>query len=389
MKKIFIFTLAVLFLCLSISVYAEFRSENNRISDPRLQNEIVQYMRDWINKNYSEHYILSDININIEDMETNGVNFEATMMVDLNTLLKYKSAEDLPYFVGMKNELDLKSLEFLSDDNKNKVLSKYDYRENKSLNLAQTRELEDTLRNLYFDAKDCINKASPLSLYIVVKGEINASNNWEIYIDEMGTLIPAENFIPKSSRELENIGKADINFLVDSVKNKKTYSLKNKSYNRSYDRIAARDYALDYSSNGTGYCHCGILYGVNYGSWNNSGYPYFDNACHNDCADFVSQALHAGGIPIDSGRWERLRDGNNGWAWTSVSGLKDYMTSKGYWTSSNFASASAGHILLTSSSHVVMITMNDTVTHRYSAHTRDRNNAQFSNYSSYEYYVVN
>lgn len=65
------------------------------------------------------------------------------------------------------------------------------------------------------------------------------------------------------------------------------------------------------------------------------------------------------------------------------------MTSKGYWTASDFAHAAAGHVFTIGDSHIVMITMNDTVTHRFSAHTRDRHNAQFSNSSGYEFYSVN
>ena len=212
-----------------------------------------------------------------------------------------------------------------------------------------------------------------------------------LYADQMHDVIPAEQLIPRSYREIEEEGKRDVTFFEMKRKNEvqEPNSLKNTKGFASYDRIAARDYALTYSSNATNYCKCGKLYGVDYSSWNNDEYPYFPNACHSDCADFVSQAMHAGGIPLDPGKWERLKDGNNDWAWTNIRGLKAYMTSKGYWNESNFSNCNAGNILLTSSGHIVMITLNDGITHRYSGHTRDRNNLQFYNLNEYKYYAIN
>lgn len=98
--------------------------------------------------------------------------------------------------------------------------------------------------------------------------------------------------------------------------------------------------------------------------------------------------MHEGGIPIDPGKWERLLDGDNGWTWTCVPVLKNYMVDKEYWDLSNYASCNAGNILLTSSSHIVMVVLNDTVTHRYSAHTRDRYYYQFTDISGYVYYTI-
>lgn len=38
----------------------------------------------------------------------------------------------------------------------------------------------------------------------------------------------------------------------------------------------------------------------NNANWNNSQYPNYQNFYCNDCADYVSQCLHAGGIPTTS-----------------------------------------------------------------------------------------
>lgn len=251
----------------------------------------------------------------------------------------------------------------------------------------------DILTDQYYDIKECINTATLLSLDFVVTGDIvnDEITNISLYIDQMGEIHDASLYIPKSKQELKEIGKSDMVEYLDSKESQIRHTAPT-GYSR-YDRIVARDYALEYTSNATKYCKCGELYGVDYDYWNNSEYPYFDNACHNDCADYVSQAMHEGGIPIEAGKWERLKDGNSGygpygWTWTNVAALKDYMTSKGYWDKSNFAQCNAGNILLTSSSHIVMVTLNDTVTHRYSGHTRDRKNYQFYDNSDYQYYTI-
>ena len=112
--------------------------------------------------------------------------------------------------------------------------------------------------------------------------------------------------------------------------------------------------------------------------------------CHNDCANFVSQAMSAGGLP-ENGKWFRTKNVQTAsWSasWTSVSAMKNYMTTQGYWSPSNFAMCNAGNILLTSSGHVTMITLNDTVTHCYSGHTNDRRNVSFQNNASYQYYAI-
>jgi len=59
--------------------------------------------------------------------------------------------------------------------------------------------------------------------------------------------------------------------------------------------------------------------------WNNEQWPYYDFLCSTDCADFASQALNYAGLPIEPGKWQRLKDAANGWAWTSSSGLRRYL----------------------------------------------------------------
>ena len=76
--------------------------------------------------------------------------------------------------------------------------------------------------------------------------------------------------------------------------------------------------------------------------------------------------------------------------WTNVPYMLSYMTSSAhqFWDSSSFAVCNAGNILLTESDHVVMITLNDTVTHRYTGHTNDRKGVEFYDEAGYQYYAI-
>jgi len=163
--------------------------------------------------------------------------------------------------------------------------------------------------------------------------------------ENVDTYIPVEELLPKTSAKMEEEGYFP-------------------SLYASYDRIAARNL------------------------WNNTANPYYVELCHNDCADFVSQGLYAGGIPMDS-TWKRGTPANTTVAWVNTGYLKTYMlTTKSYWVASTYTSASAGGVLYTASSHVVMIVQNDTITRKYSTHTNDRNQVNYSNGSGYLYYIL-
>ena len=102
----------------------------------------------------------------------------------------------------------------------------------------------------------------------------------------------------------------------------------------------------------------------------NKNYNWF---CSNDCANYVSQAMYAGGVP-QSTTW---KPGTS--AWQTCVGMKTYFTTTNkWWNTSNYANCNAGGIMMitkkgqTNPYHVMMIVENDTVHRSYSAHTRDR-----------------
>ena len=91
----------------------------------------------------------------------------------------------------------------------------------------------------------------------------------------------------------------------------------NPSNATDYDRVAARDYARKYS--------CGTCTTSPH-ACRNTNYTFYNGA---DCANFVSQAIYAGGISQES-RWKpgTITWINTGWS-TEYYGLVEYMVDQG------------------------------------------------------------
>ncbi len=129
----------------------------------------------------------------------------------------------------------------------------------------------------------------------------------------------------------------------------------------NYDRLAARDWARN-------------------NAFEPQEYPSETIKDGTDCANFVSKALNAGGIPEDhSGKWFRaatwggwagdnwFRTGHNG-----NGGVVPYMTGKGYfYHEADETKVNAGCIMYwlnPKKSHVALVTFGDSVTIKYTEH---------------------
>ncbi|KFD41722.1 hypothetical protein DK28_0206095 [Peptococcaceae bacterium SCADC1_2_3] len=152
-----------------------------------------------------------------------------------------------------------------------------------------------------------------------------------------------------------------------------------------YDRLAARDYANNYTSN-PGSKSCPHCYSTS-SSCDYQNSSYYNNSSYNcwccaDCANFVSQASRRGGIPTDA-TWYPYSN-----AWKNVIPLKDHMINKGYWEIGSLGTCVAGYpFRLTSGEHIMMMVFNDGTTRKFSAHTNDRRQVTWSG-SAYYYRVV-
>jgi RNA polymerase sigma-70 factor (ECF subfamily) len=336
--------------------------------DSVIESEVVAQATSWLNDNYGEFYNLRDVNADIVRVFENNSVTRYTVALSCETALKVKTVEELPFIKGLNSTLVGKSA--LSSSTERMAIDSY---------VSEIDAQIDEYRDLTVDVVVSIDKTDE-----------NAP--WTMYDqDGMETTLYDIDVLSLDAKEMYASGRSAASTIIS----KYTPSIVARGYSL-YNRTTASAYALKWVSslNLTKCSDCGTNCGIlqERSSWNNVSYPYFSLFMHNDCADFVSQAMSAGGLP-ESGTWFRTKKATTqdwGAAWTSVSSLKTWMTdsSRKYWDVSTYAACNAGNILLTSSSHVVMITLNDTVTHRYTGHTNDRRDYAFSDSSGYLYYTI-
>jgi len=342
-----------------------------------IQNQLEEQLKTMIVEDYSQYY--KNIGVSLEPKTVTIENGVASAVFDakIDLTLKAQKVEDLPFMKGMLNYFNSKKL---------------------TASEAQIEAANNLIDDWKLELKDYIGKPEPTAYatYKIVANVENDStievNSVKLYISEPSSTNKGDDFysVPlpmlETSEKMEQNG-ADI--MKETFKEAGDSLIINNinEAKYTYNRLDARDYANSWTSNAS---YNGDCY-MDSSKWNNDVYPYYDNAYCNDCADYVSQALHAGGIPIDPGQWERLKDedGDYTWAWTLVSSLKDYMVSHGHWTASNFTQANAGNVIvMPNDSHTMVIVLNDTVTRKYSAHTNDRKQYIYYDYSGWEYYTV-
>lgn len=374
-------TLAVVMLVGLPAIAMEDKIGNEEV----LKTAASEYVQNWVNANYTEHYILSDYEDHIYDLEVVGDKLEVHLLVEMNTTLKYDTVEELPYMQGVKELVGVNSVENLLLDTaitKNVALQKVD---DIYLTDIQKMNFVNKVKEQYEDAAACIGVATPLTVEFVLKADVvnGKLTNINLFENNEGILLPAEPY--GTTAELK---KTCVTKLKSYLMSEKSKTMDFETVRAGgYDRVAAKDYANQYTSTASGYCYCGDLKGVDYTKWNEEDYPYKTIFCHDDCADFVSQSLRAGGIPTTAGDagWNRDAD-----AWKVSSKLCNYMLDKGYAKETTFDDCVAGHFVRMTSenNHIVLCTLNDTISHRYSAHTRDKLNANLNNVSGWVYYRV-
>lgn len=331
-----------------------------------VSQNVVDTVENWLYDNFGEFYDIRDVDITIKRTFDNGTETNYTVAVYCMTKLKAQSVEDLPFVQGLHYELSTRcSTDALATDAIDYYVSTIDFSD----------EYEVLTVDVVVPVSNSNQAAALTTLYVQ---------------DGMDTSLHPIEELELDADEMYLLGRTSVDMIISSYQDE-ILAASTMGYS-SYDRIAARDYALNWTGINVTACYdcgtsCGILQDRT--QWNNTEYPYITTLKHNDCCDFVSQCIYAGGIPTETGKWDRFYDGDNNWAWTYVPGLKSYMTGKGYWDTSTYAAANAGNILYwDNGSHIALITLNDTVCHRFTAHTNDRNNYCFSDSTSYSYYTI-
>ena len=333
------------------------------------QNAIEQFFRE------SDKDLYSLVGFRFDDGEVTqsdgSVQYKTTVTV--SERLKAQSVEEMPYIAGYLDELGASSYATMAASDKAELAkSTFGLDQDTALTAAQQNVVDTFVQSMdttveMFD--EYIGETSDFTYHIKVSAPVAEPDNITLTgLDEFDNDVNINEYELRSYDEIYRNGAEDAQAAVQSMMISPAWvATKINNYN-SYNRIAARDYAYKYWSS----------YNPAYTSYKGNG---------GDCANFVSQCLHAGGIPTDA-TWKA-----DSVSWIRASAVPSYMVNKGYATKTSYTNATAGSFAYTSSGagHIVLVSINDGAKIAYTAHTTDRKDAAFSSTDlngNYSFYVI-
>ncbi len=351
--------------------------------------DICEEVSGNLKRNYAERYIVEDFETNIYRAEQSEDKFIVYLFSKFDGMMKEEKLEDCAYVKGVYSALGVECTEkgFEADI---KEITRY----SKS---AAVEQVSDSLINEMEIYEKYISEYTDFNFFYRIEFDMNndviEKENYKVYLDDTDILF--EEIMPKSEAELFQQGMERVETLNDTIVAEKTIDLNAnaksiRSNEQKYGMMVS--YMTTYTSNPSGcdVCEeCDMLQDRSY--WNNSEYVYYGALLHNDCADYVSQAMCYAGIREDSGWYAEQGTSSRSETWVGVAKLTTHMVNRGVWSSVSASNATYGDIIsYSSSSHVTMITYKDANgVIKYSGHTKDRLNCVTSLNSSNSYYRVN
>jgi|GEM_PF-1013309 len=333
------------------------------------QNAIEQFFRE------SDKDLYSLVGFRFDDGEVTqsdgSVQYKTTVTV--SERLKAQSVEEMPYIAGYLDELGASSYSTMAASDKAELAkSTFGLNQDTALTEAQQNVVDTFVQSMDATVEmfnEYIGETSDFTYHIKVSAPVAEPDSITLTgLDEFDNDVNINEYELRSYDEIYRNGAEDAQAAVQSMMVSPTWvATKINNYN-SYNRIAARDYAYKYWSS----------YNPAYTSYKGNG---------GDCANFVSQCIHAGGIPTDA-TWKA-----DSVSWIRASAVPSYMMNKGYATKTSYTNATAGSFAYTSSGagHAVLVTINDGAKIAYTAHTTDRKDAAFSSTDlngNYSFYVI-
>lgn len=398
---------------LAMAIITSILGSAQAVSGSSLENEAATLATDTVEKEITsalaEFYTINNVESSVEDFTSDAKTFSATIHTSVDMTLLASSPEELPAVQGLLSAVGLdattvstndgKPLDLMTADIDTAQLTMANPNWSKNELVVATRVLNDQLSEVrsYIGEQQNINYFTKVSGLMengsVIVTEILAEDGAGGYcsIDAVLPEIPEtiynnykSGLWPAVEARIAQTGKNDITTLS----------------NEGYDRLAARDYARKWvygfgnKSGEPSSMACSVCgkssnkcdgYSV-HDYYNTDEYSVYD---HNDCANFASQALAAGGMATDD-VWKK-----DSTAWIRARGLESYLLDKGYLTDAGYSKAAAGGLIFCKKTaggnayHVEVIVANDTVTRQFCAHTHDRYNSSVANNSNWKYYNIN
>lgn len=410
MKKIISGILAVA-LMLSLSVTAFAQSSVSATYDEGLLLDAVEP----IIEAYEKHYTVENVSVlNVVEVPADNGERYVEFLLNFDATLNYQNALEIPRVRGIAKALKIEEKQSVSEfvsalnttDVKN-IVGTAAKQEANHMNIAsktnillsQAESFSMTNKEIaayttdYVIDKIASYVAELEDEYIGEKSECNIGLRASLddqgnvlkleygvfdgYTDDIFAVIPAteEDMIQSGVNQIDELIAVALND-VSEKKGKSQVVSPNSNTSFVYYRVNARDYANRYTSNAAEVtCTNSDCENVGgrirraVGFYNNNEYT---NHCCNDCANYVSQAMKAGGVPADS-MWT---PSDRAW-YNCVSMITHFTLRKGYWTETTYANCNAGGIIMLRNSngtatHAMMNVHNDGLVTKYSAHTNDR-----------------
>lgn len=378
-----ILVIALLSFCMKSTASADFAEQKSVTAE--IHQEAVRLLE----MGYEEYYNINGSSATlICRTENNGI-IEESFLLELNATLKASSVLELDYYQGVMDyqQKRLANLQTPSQDT-----DKADLKGSDDYFTAYSAMISEKVLDVYNNFEQYIGAEQILAFYVMTQYDAKDLGTAVILFENGAAYATVEAIYPPSRDELRKNGydslEATDKSIIEANINDGEQGGATRGVWSVYNGVM---YTNSYTSNPTN-CNvhgntCGNL--VNTTKYNNSSYRHWVTGnAHTDCANFISQALHAGGIPKDSTWTCNTSTGTS--AWINVSALTSYMFSnKHYWSPIPTSAVAVGDIMSYGSySHIVMITAHDGVSFRYSGHTNDRLNIVTGLSSSDTFYRV-
>lgn len=403
---VFVMTLAIMASLLGSSLAA-----SGFDSEAKVSALAINVTKAEITDALSVFYKIDSITSSIEDVTAENSTFSATVHTSVDMTLLADSPEELPAVRGMLSAVGLDTVAAQADTSEAVTLMSSDIsiaqlsaaNPNKSTTevAAATRILNDHLEEI----RSYIGEQQNIHYYTKVSGTVE---NGIVTVTELlaedgtGGYCSMSAVLPESPETIYNNYKSAMWPIIEANVAQTDENGAVALASSGYDRLAARDYARKWvygfgnksgepSSKPCSVCGESTAKCKGYSVWdyyNSAKYTIYKN--HNDCANFASQALAAGGMDDTGNTWKK-----DSTAWVNVPALENYLLNNGYLTNAGYSMAAAGGLIFCrdtaggSPYHVEVIVANDTVTRQFCAHTHDRYNTSVSNDSNWKYYNIN
>ena len=336
MKK----TISLILCCILLMSVTAYASETSSEKIDGIDN-IYKEIKEQIIEDYSEIYALDNFSYEYRVREEGSVKY---IDMDIHTEMTLtRPASESPFIQGLHDALENETVEV------NRAIIQ------KEIDLY-TENIE-----MYYNKPDPSTFTYTIALSNPNSRLAKSDNNYELFyrndtFDET-ILIRVDDLAEVEDKNLskENGYNAA---QIAIIQTQKEVKFVQPFASFTYNRLLARDWANNNATSA-------------------SEFPSA-NVPGTDCANFVSKALNAGGIPEDkTGKWYRAATwggwpGDN-WFRTGYynnGGVVPYMTGKGYfYKETTLSKIFAGSIMnWTATSHVAFVTYGDTVTIKYAQH---------------------